>query len=132
MSSSTTVSRREFSVAAALAALSGVAITISSCGGGGSPTGGSGASGGDGYGGEGGTSSGTKTGVVSSNHGHRAVIVAAQLSAAAEIALDIRGDSDHPHTVMLTAAEVGSIAASQRVSKESSSDAGHSHTVTFN
>jgi hypothetical protein len=135
MSTSTTVSRREFSVAAVLAALSGVAITVSSCGGGGSPTGGSGgtgASGGDGYGGDGGTSSGAKTGVVSSNHGHRAVIVAAQLSAAAEIALDIRGDSDHPHAVMLTAAEVGSIAASQRVSKESSSDAGHSHTVTFN
>jgi hypothetical protein len=124
------ISRREFSVAAALAALSGVAITISACGGGGGgsptspstppPTGG------------GGGTTGDKTGVVGSNHGHRAVITAAQLTAAAEVALDIRGDSDHPHSVTLAAAEVTSIAAGQRVSKESSTDASHSHTVTFN
>jgi len=122
--------RREFTLAAALAALSGVVITISACGGGGSspsapstpaptppPAGG-------------GTTD--KTGVVGSNHGHVAVITAAQLTAANVINLDIRGSSDHPHTVTLTAAEVASIAANTRVTKESSTDAAHSHSVTFN
>jgi hypothetical protein len=133
MSSNTKdLSRREFSVAAALAALSGVAITISSaaCGGGSSsspspvptptpaptPT----------------PSAGDKTGTISSNHGHTAVITGAQLTAAADLVLDIRGSSDHPHSVTLSGAEVASIAGGQRVSKESSSDAAHSHTVTFN
>jgi len=125
-----TLDRREFTLAAALAALSGVVITISACGGGGSspsapstpaptppPAGG-------------GTTD--KTGVVGSNHGHVAVITAAQLTAANVINLDIRGSSDHPHTVTLTAAEVASIAANTRVTKESSTDAAHSHSVTFN
>jgi hypothetical protein len=60
------------------------------------------------------------------------VITAAQLTASNAINLDIRGSSDHPHTVTLTAAEVASIAANTRVTKESSTDAAHSHSVTFN
>lgn len=130
MKESRTLDRREFTVAAAMAALSGVAITITACGGSGGspsspsnptppPTGGGG--------------SGDKTGVIGSNHGHSgAVVTAAQLASPGTIVLDIRGSSDHPHTVTLTAAEVSSIAANQRVSTESTSDAGHSHTVTFN
>ena len=124
--------RREFTLAAAMAALSGVVITISSaCGGGGSspsapstppPT----------SGGGGGGVAGDKTGAVGSNHGHAAVITAAQLTAAGALNLDIRGSSDHPHTVTLVASEVASIAANQRVSKESSTDSAHSHSVTFN
>ena len=126
-----TVDRREFTLAAAMAALSGVVITISSaCGGGGSsptapstppPTSGGGGGG-----------AADKTGAIASNHGHAAVITAAQLTAAGALNLDIRGSSDHPHTVTLTAAEVASIAANQRVSKESSTDNGHSHSVIFN
>ena len=123
-----TLDRREFTLAAAMAALSGVAITISACGGGGSP------------------SSPTpaptptpappaatdKTGVISSNHGHIAVITAARLTAGATFSLDIQGGASHPHTVELTAADLTAIVANQRVSKESSSDNGHSHSVTFN
>lgn len=128
MAEQSNISRREFTVAAALAALSGVAITITACGGGSDspsspstppPT-------------AGGGGSGDKSGAISSNHGHTATITAAQLTAAAEVALDIRGASDHPHTVALSAAEVASIAGGQRISKESSTDAAHSHTVTFN
>lgn len=121
--------RREFTLAAALAALSGVAITITACGGGGSspsspttpttpPSGGGG--------------SGDKTGVVGTNHGHSAVVTGAQLTAGNAVSLNIQGSSDHPHTVELTAADVAAIAANQRVSKQSSSDAGHAHSVTFN
>jgi hypothetical protein len=129
MKETKTLDRREFTLAAAMAALSGVAITISACGGGySSPT-------------SPGTptpvptptpAAGDKSAVISSNHGHVGIITAAQLTAAAGVQLDIRGSADHTHTVTLSAAEVGSIAGNQRVSKESTSDASHSHTVTFN
>ncbi len=129
----TAVDRRQFTLASAMAILSGVAITITeaACGGSsyspGSPTP---------------TPTptpnptpaptGDKTGTISSNHGHEAVITGAKLTAGAAISLDIRGTASHPHTVELSAAEIASIAANQRVSKESSTDNSHSHTVTFN
>jgi hypothetical protein len=115
-----TLDRREFTLQSAMAILSAATITISGCGGGGSspapaptpgPTG--------------------STGTISGNHGHTATISAAQLTAGNAIQLDIRGNADHPHTVELTAAEVTQIGAHQSVSKTSTNDAGHSHTVTF-
>lgn len=126
MNEDRTLGRREFTLTAAMLALSGVAITISACGGGSSspsapstpapsPAG-----------------SSDKVGAISSNHGHSAVITAAQLTAGGQLNLDIRGQSDHPHTVALTAAQIASIAANQRVSQESTTNDGHSHTVTFN
>lgn len=119
-----TMDRRQFTtLAAALAALSGVAITISACGGDSSPS--------SPNGGTGGTAS-DEVGDISNNHGHSAVITAAQLTAGGALSLDIRGTSSHPHTVALTAAEIGTVAAGGRVSKDSSTDNGHSHTVTFN
>ena len=72
-----------------------------------------------------------KAGTISSNHGHVAVITAAMLSMAGDLILDIRGETLHTHSVMLTAAEVRGIAAGVRVSKESSGRT-HTHTVTFN
>ena len=126
-----TLDRREFTLASAMAALSGVVITISSaCGGGSSsptspstppPTGGGGGGG-----------SADKTGVVSANHGHVATITAAQLTAAGALELDIQGSADHPHSVSLSAGEITSIAGGQRVSKTSSTNSSHDHTVTFN
>jgi spore coat protein U-like protein len=118
------ISRREFTLAAAMAVLSGVAISVSACGGGSSsaspaspsPTG----------------SSTDKVGSISANHGHSAVITSAQLGTAGGITLNIQGSAGHPHTVALTGGELSTIAGSQRVAKESSNDAGHSHTVTFN
>jgi hypothetical protein len=119
-----TVGRREFTLGAALLALSGVTITISACGGGSSPSGPDNPTPP--------LNPGDKAGLVGTNHGHIAVITAAQLTSAAAISLDIRGQSDHPHTVVLSAAEVTAIAGNQRMSKESSTDDGHSHSVTFN
>jgi hypothetical protein len=118
MKEGTTLSRREFTLAAAMAALSGVAITISACGGNGSPAAPS--------------ATGDKTGTIGANHGHSAVITSGQLSAGGALSLNIRGTSDHPHTVTLTAAEISAIAGNGRVSKQSTTDDGHSHTVTFN
>jgi len=126
MSKDQGLTRREFTVASALAMLSGVVITISpsACGGSYSPS----------------TpsptptppASGDEVGVISANHGHIATIAGATLAAGNAYSFDIRGGADHPHTVSLSAAEIVSIAANQRVSKESSTDLSHSHTVTFN
>jgi hypothetical protein len=126
----TVIDRRQFTLASAMAILSGVAITITSaCGGGSSssptspstptptPTP---------------APSGDKVGTISDNHGHSAVITGAQLTAGGALLLDIQGSSSHTHTVQLSAAEITSIAGSQRVSKSSSTSQGHDHTVTFN
>ena len=75
---------------------------------------------------------GDVAGAVSANHGHTAVVTAAQIAAANAVSLDIRGSATHPHTVELSAAEVGMIGNRQTVAKPSSSDDGHMHTVTFN
>jgi hypothetical protein len=124
------IDRRQFTVASVMAVLSGVAITITSaCGGSSSspsspsptpaptPTP---------------AASSDKIGAISDNHGHRAVITGAQLTAAGAVSLDIRGTADHTHSVELSAAEIASIAGNQRVSKSSSNSSGHDHTVTFN
>jgi hypothetical protein len=122
------LTRRDFTLAAAMAVLSGVAISVSGCGGDSSaspaapsPTGsGSPSAGSD------------RTGTIGSNHGHSAVIASAQLGASGGLTLNIQGTSSHPHTVALTGADLSAIANNQRVSKESSNDANHTHTVTFN
>src|SRR4029450_1710409 len=122
-----TLDRREFTVAAVLAALSGVTITISSCGGSDTPTSNP-------------TpnptptppASGDKSGSISGNHGHTAVITAAQLTAAGAINLDIMGQATHTHTVSLSAAEVTQISQGTQVAKASTTNDGHAHTVTFN
>lgn len=124
MNEDRTLERREFTLAAALLALSSATITISACGGGGSSPSSPSSPGTP-------PATGDKVGVVAANHGHSAVITAAQLTAAGALRLDIRGASDHSHTVTLTEAQVAGIAANQRVSMESTTDDGHSHTVTF-
>jgi len=142
--------RREFTVASAMAVLSGVAITISSCGGDSdtmtSPTASA-------------TPTPTPTpaptpeptptpepaptptppplqdavGAVSlsNGHSHSAVITGAQLTAGGALSLGITG-SGHVHTVELTADDMTAIAAGQTVAKGSSSTQAHTHTVTFN
>jgi hypothetical protein len=121
MAESKTLDRRQFTLAAALAALSGVAITISSaCGSSSSsPTGATG----------GGSD---KVGVISNNHGRSAVITGAQLTAGGALHLDIQGTATHPHSVDLSAAEIGMIAGNQQVTKVSTNNNGHTHNVTFN
>jgi hypothetical protein len=124
---SRTIDRREFTLQTAIAILSAATITITGCGGGDSgpgpspnpnpnpnpgPT--------------------DVTGSVSANHGHSAVVTSAQITAANAIQLSITGTADHPHTIELTAGEVMQIGARQRVSKNSTTDASHQHTVTFN
>jgi hypothetical protein len=129
----TTIDRRQFTLASAMALLSGVAITITET-----------ACGGSSYSPSSPTTTptpnptptpsagGDKVGTISSNHNHSAVVTAAKITAGAAYSLDIQGSASHPHTVELTVADLTAIAANQRVSKESSTDSAHSHTVTFN
>ena len=123
------LSRREFTSASVLALLSTVPIAIAACGGGGdssTPAGPSPAPGGGGGGGNGETAS------ISVNHGHVARVTEAQITAAADVVLGIQGQADHPHTVMLTGAELTQIGNGARVSKQSTVEDAHSHIVTFN
>jgi len=120
--------RREFTLAAIIAMLSGVTITISGCGGGSSspsspsspaptPTP---------------AASGDKMGSISANHGHTVTITAAQLTAGGDVTLLLTEGSGHTHNVSLTGGEVVQVRDNQKVAKESTSNSGHSHTVTFN
>ena len=117
-----TLDRREFTVQAALAMLSGVVITISGCGGSGSDGGPTNPN----------PASGDMVGTISANHGHSAVITGAELTSGNALLLSIKGTSTHDHIVSLSAAEITTIANRQRVSKESNVTESHSHTVTFN
>ena len=120
----TSLTRREFTLEAALAILAGCVITVSdiACSDSTPPT--------------------TPTppasapaadvnGTVSANHGHVAVITGAQMTAASAVALDIRGTATHAHTVMVAQADLTSLKGRQTVTLPSSTDNGHSHTVTF-
>jgi hypothetical protein len=75
---------------------------------------------------------GDREGVVSSNHGHRAIVTAAQLNSNSAVTIDMRYQATHNHTLTLSATDLGSIAENARVTKTSSTDEGHSHNVTFN
>ncbi len=126
-----TLDRRRFTLATAMAMLAGVAITITeSCGSSNnsptSTTGGTSGSGSTGY------TGGDKTGAISNNPGHTAVITAAQINAGGALTLNIQGTATHNHTLAITIAQLTSIAGGTKVAQDSSTDFGHSHTVTFN
>ena len=123
MSDQNLLTRREFTVEWVLAVLAGATITITGCGGddnnnspGTNPT----------------PQTGDKAGVISANHGHTAIVTAATLASPTAVTINMRAQATHNHTLTLTAAEVTSVAANARVQKDSSTDDGHNHTVTFN
>ena len=123
-SRSTSLTRREFTLEAALAILAGCVITISdtACG---KDTPGT-------------TTTPTPVnpsdvnGNVSADHGHVAAITGAQITAgAAIVALDIRGNATHTHTLSISQADLTTLKNRQTVTSLSTTDSGHSHTVTF-
>jgi len=113
------------------AALAGVVLTVSGCGGGysspsspsmpsssaPSPSGGS---------------ASDESGTISNNHGHVAMVTGAQLVAGNAVQLDIRGSADHTHTVTLPIEALKAIQGGQPVATDSTSVSSHVHTVTFN
>ncbi len=118
------LTRREFSLEAALALLAGCVITIS-----------------DACGGSSTAPSNTPppadtTGAISANHGHTATITGAQITAANALSLNIQGTAAHPHTVAITQADLTALKNRQVVTRDSSMDLSntfglHAHTVTF-
>lgn len=128
------IDRREFNQESLVALFSGVAITISGCGGGAgaspaaptapvagatpppaSPD----------------NSETGRRGLITGNHGHVAVLTSAEFDAAGGAMLDIQGQADHPHMLELTEAELDAIENGRTVSKSSTTGQGHTHTVTF-
>ena len=63
------------------------------------------------------------------NHGHVLVVTTADVTAGRQIRYDIQGTSDHPHTVVLTAAHFQQLAQNQAIMTVSSFDADHSHDI---
>lgn len=114
------LSRREFTLEAALAILAGCVITVTdvACGSS-SPT--------------------TPTpvapsdvnGTVSANHGHVAVVTGAAITTGAQVSLNIQGTATHPHTVLVSSANLTSLKSRQAVTITSSTDNNHMHDVTF-
>ena len=75
-----------------------------------------------------------RVGTISLNHGHRAEVTAAQLTASGAVTLEIQGDSVHGHTLELSADEVVRIRRGEVVSVLSAPgwEDKHDHRVTFN
>ena len=120
LASRRSLTRRKFTLEAALAILAGCIITVTetACG----------------------SSSTTPTpvtpvadvnGVVAANHGHIAVITGAQITAGGTLSLNIQGTATHNHTVAVSQADLTTLKNRQTVTSTSSTDASHSHTVTF-
>ena len=124
--------RREFTVDAVLAALSGVAISISACGGGGGGTDYASPSAPSAAPPTAASASGDEEGSVSNNHGHSAVVTGAQLLAGNAVQLDIRGSADHTHAVTLSVEAVQAIKQGRAVQADSTTTTAHVHTVVFN
>ncbi len=70
-------------------------------------------------------------GTIDTNHGHTVLITAAQLLEGGAVELDIKGTSGHTHKVALEAAEVATIRKGTLFQKQSSGNS-HTHVVTFN
>ena len=112
------LTRRAFTLEAALAILAGCVITVSdACGGSNTaPTA---------------TPPADITGNVAANHGHVAVITGAMITADNAVSLDIQGQATHPHTLAVSQGDLTNLKNRQPVSITSSTNSGHSHVVTF-
>jgi hypothetical protein len=120
-SRSTSLTRRKFTLEAALAILAGCVITIgeTACGSTLNPT-------------PTPVNPSDVNGNVSANHGHVAVITGAQITAGtAIVALDIRGTATHTHTLSISQVDLTTLKNRQMVMTTSTTDSGHSHIVTF-
>src|SRR5206468_6739213 len=105
----TSVTRREFTLDAALAILAGCVITVSdACGSSTSPTPAAPPT--------------DVTGTITANHNHSAMITGAQITAGNAFALNIQGTAAHPHTVSIAQADLTTLRNRQSVTRESSAD----------
>lgn len=71
------------------------------------------------------------TATVGTNHGHTAIVPAADVQAGVEKSYNIQGASAHPHTITVTAAMFAMLKAGNQVMVTSTNDAAHTHVVTI-
>ena len=118
----TSLTRREFTLDAALALLAGCVITISdACGSSSTPAAPAPV-----------VPPADVNGTVSANHGHIAVITGVQITAGtAIVALDIHGTATHTHTLSISTTDLASLKNKQPITTNSTTENGHSHSVTF-
>ena len=69
---------------------------------------------------------------ISGNHGHTVDLTTAQVNADTPVTLELTLGNGHMHTVDLAATDLAAVGDGDAVSMTSSTDTGHSHTVTFN
>jgi hypothetical protein len=67
---------------------------------------------------------------IANNHGHAITVTAAEANAGVDKTYQIEGGADHPHTVLITAANFATLRVAGTVMVGSSEDAGHTHVVT--
>jgi len=120
------MNRRQFTKD--LAFLSGITVTLTSCGGGG----------GSSYSNPAGSTappttnaSGDKLGQISANHGHTARIASAEIAAENAVTINIEGTAGHPHMVTVPAAAIRDLRTGRTVQTNSTTTDGHNHTVVF-
>jgi hypothetical protein len=127
LNDTTTMTRRNFTLEAALAVLAGCVITLTdACSKDSTPAQ---------------TPAPTAApvdinGTISDNHNHAALLTGAQIAAGNAITVSIQGTATHPHTVALTQADLQTLTNRRPVTRDSSSDLSgffgqHMHTVTF-
>ncbi len=70
------------------------------------------------------------TAAIGANHGHMIMVSAADITAGVDKTYNIKGGSQHPHTVIVSAAMFTMLKAGMAIMVTSTTDAGHSHAVT--
>lgn len=68
---------------------------------------------------------------ITGNHGHSLSVSAADVSAGTEKTYSIQGASSHQHMVTVTSSDFGNLGLNQSITKTSTSDSGHTHSVTI-
>ncbi len=68
---------------------------------------------------------------IGTNHGHNLVVSAADVSAGVDKTYNIQGSSAHMHSVTVSAAQFASLQNNQQITATSSSDSGHTHSITI-
>ncbi|MEQ9426247.1 MAG: hypothetical protein RJQ09_17615 [Cyclobacteriaceae bacterium] len=68
---------------------------------------------------------------IGTNHGHTLSVPQADITAGVDKQYNIRGASDHPHTVTVSAANFAALQSNQSIQVASTSDNGHSHTINI-
>ena len=116
----TPLTRREFTLEAALALLAGCVITVTdACSSSSTPAAPTPPAPSD------------VNGLVSANHNHVVVITGAQITAGNAVTLNMQGTATHPHTLSITQADLTALRNRQPVAKDSTTENNHFHTVTF-